>query len=86
MGASLLVLSNKSDIDGYMTENEIRAVGKTSALPASILMVVRGSNSIPSKHTRGQSCNVVPSQDSISKRDLNGWFRVLKKGFFSIRV
>ncbi len=63
MGASLLVLKNKSDVAGCMNEDDIRQVDSSLAplLPFA-LTFDRGSNLTAYKRTSGTSCSAQRSR------------------------
>lgn len=77
MGASLLVLKNKSDVPGSMDEVEVRQVGPALLSPDAAALsrsdlVYRDYNWTLSRRTDGRLCRVALLPASISRRDWIG--------------
>ena len=81
MGASLLVFSNKTDIEDCMTDQEIHEVRNLLSLGQVWRTELNSDFSwIVSRHIDGPSSNVVQSQARIFKKACNGSSKMPKTG------
>ena len=82
MGASLLVIANKTDVSGCMIDDEIRQVEK-DPLPFTVRSTIdtsRSCNSMQYRRISGPSSDAVQSRGSICRKDWLGWYRMRKTG------